>query len=64
LASTIADARASFSNYGSLSFVDVFAPGQIVITSWFGSTTVTSMVWVKSSFGFFLPIELTLLCIG
>ncbi|CDO71600.1 hypothetical protein BN946_scf184911.g70 [Trametes cinnabarina] len=38
-ASTIADARASFSNYGSV--VDIFAPGQNVISSWIGSTTVS-----------------------
>lgn len=37
-ASTIADARASFSNYGSV--VDIFAPGQNVISSWIGSSSV------------------------
>ncbi|KAG6908317.1 hypothetical protein DXG01_005293 [Tephrocybe rancida] len=41
-ASTIADARASFSNFGSV--VDVFAPGQNVISSWIGSTTATPHV--------------------
>ncbi|KAF9468269.1 serine protease [Collybia nuda] len=41
-ASTIADARASFSNYGSV--VDVFAPGQNVISSWIGSTTATNNI--------------------
>ncbi|KAI0639444.1 serine protease [Trametes polyzona] len=41
-ASTIADARASFSNYGSV--VDIFAPGQNVISSWIGSTTATNNI--------------------
>ncbi|KAG5640906.1 hypothetical protein DXG03_006680 [Asterophora parasitica] len=41
-ASTIADARASFSNYGSV--VDVFAPGLNVISSWIGSTTATNQI--------------------
>ncbi|PPR05984.1 hypothetical protein CVT24_004621 [Panaeolus cyanescens] len=41
-ASTFADARASFSNYGSV--VDVFAPGQNVISSWIGSTTATNSI--------------------
>ncbi|KAJ3488940.1 hypothetical protein NLI96_g2489 [Meripilus lineatus] len=41
-ASTIADARASFSNYGAV--VDVFAPGQNVISSWIGSTTATNNI--------------------
>ncbi|KAF8647480.1 hypothetical protein AX16_006685 [Volvariella volvacea WC 439] len=39
---TIADSRASFSNYGSV--VDVFAPGQNVISTWIGSTTATNSI--------------------
>ncbi|KAJ3483606.1 hypothetical protein NLI96_g6203 [Meripilus lineatus] len=41
-ATTIADARASFSNFGAV--VDIFAPGQNVISSWIGSTTATPHV--------------------
>ncbi|CAA7269772.1 unnamed protein product [Cyclocybe aegerita] len=41
-ASTIADARASFSNYGAV--VDVFAPGANVISSWIGSNTATNSI--------------------
>ena len=41
-ASTIADARASFSNYGSI--VDIFAPGQNIISTWIGSTTATNNI--------------------
>jgi cerevisin len=41
-ATTIADARASFSNYGSV--VDIFAPGQNVISTWIGSTTATNNI--------------------
>ncbi|KDR69795.1 hypothetical protein GALMADRAFT_282499 [Galerina marginata CBS 339.88] len=37
-ASTIADARASFSNFGPI--IDVFAPGLNVLSSWIGSDTV------------------------
>ncbi|KAG8932375.1 subtilisin-like serine protease [Tulasnella sp. 418] len=41
-ASTISDARASFSNYGSV--VDIFAPGQDIISTWIGSTTATNRI--------------------
>ncbi|TEB37925.1 serine protease [Coprinellus micaceus] len=41
-ASTITDTKASFSNYGSI--VDIFAPGQNVISSWIGSTTATNNI--------------------
>ncbi|KAF9523111.1 serine protease [Crepidotus variabilis] len=41
-ASTIADARASFSNYGSV--VDIFAPGQDVISAWGTSDTATNQI--------------------
>ncbi|KAG5651131.1 hypothetical protein H0H81_009764 [Sphagnurus paluster] len=41
-ASTIADARASFSNFGAV--VDIFAPGQNVISSWIGSNTATNTI--------------------
>ncbi|KIO19642.1 hypothetical protein M407DRAFT_30713 [Tulasnella calospora MUT 4182] len=41
-ASTIADARASFSNYSSV--VDIFTPGQNVILAWIGSTTATNNI--------------------
>ena len=36
------DARASFSNYGSL--IDVFAPGVGILSSWIGSTTATNTI--------------------
>lgn len=38
-ATTSADARSSFSNYGSL--VDIFAPGTNILSSWIGSTSAT-----------------------
>jgi subtilisin family serine protease len=41
-ASTSSDARASFSNYGSV--VDIFAPGQNILSSWIGSTTATNTI--------------------
>lgn len=36
------DARASFSNYGSI--LDVFAPGVGVLSSWIGGTTATNTI--------------------
>ncbi|KIO19645.1 hypothetical protein M407DRAFT_16094 [Tulasnella calospora MUT 4182] len=41
-ATTIADVMASFSNYGPL--VDIYAPGQNVISSWIGSKTATKNI--------------------
>ncbi|KAG5640867.1 hypothetical protein DXG03_006771 [Asterophora parasitica] len=41
-ASTIADARASFSNYGAV--VDVFAAGDKVISAWIGGPTATNNI--------------------
>ncbi|KAI1797922.1 serine protease [Ganoderma leucocontextum] len=41
-ASTIADARASFSNFGSI--VDIFAPGQDVISAWIGGVNNTNNI--------------------
>ena len=39
-ASDIADARASFSNYGSCS--DLYAPGVSILSTWIGSNTATT----------------------
>lgn len=39
---TIRDVRASFSNFGRL--VDIWAPGQNVISSWIGSSTATKNI--------------------
>jgi len=36
------DARASFSNFGSL--LDIFAPGVNILSSWIGSTTATNTI--------------------
>jgi subtilisin family serine protease len=41
-ASTISDARASFSNFGSV--VDIFAPGQSITSAWYTSTTATRTI--------------------
>jgi cerevisin len=41
-ASTIGDARSSFSNYGAV--VDIFAPGTGITSSWIGSTTATNNI--------------------
>ncbi|KAM5536221.1 hypothetical protein V8D89_010120 [Ganoderma adspersum] len=41
-ASTITDARASFSNFGSI--VDIFAPGQNVISAWIGGVNNTNNI--------------------
>lgn len=46
-ATTSANARASFSNYGAV--VDIFAPGQNILSTWTGSTSAT----VSSYFFFF-----------
>ncbi len=39
-ATTSTDARASFSNYGSC--LDIFAPGQSILSAWYTSDTATS----------------------
>ncbi|KAL4941537.1 alkaline protease 1 [Aspergillus oleicola] len=41
-ASTVNNARAYFSNYGSV--VDVFAPGQNILSAWIGSNTATDTI--------------------
>ncbi|CAG8594361.1 7363_t:CDS:2 [Paraglomus occultum] len=41
-ASTIEDARASFSNYGEC--VDIFAPGKDILSAWIGSDTATNTI--------------------
>ncbi len=41
-ATTISDARASFSNFGSC--VDIFAPGQAIKSDWFLSDTATNTI--------------------
>ncbi|KAG5652708.1 hypothetical protein H0H81_004021 [Sphagnurus paluster] len=41
-ASTITDARASFSNYGAV--VDIFAPGQTILSAWPGAADATPHV--------------------
>ncbi|RDW65929.1 S8 family peptidase [Aspergillus mulundensis] len=41
-ASTVGNARASFSNYGTV--VDVFAPGQDILSAWIGSTSATNTI--------------------
>ncbi|RXW14513.1 hypothetical protein EST38_g11343 [Candolleomyces aberdarensis] len=41
-ASTIADAKASFSNFGTV--IDVWGPGANVISSWIGSNTATRSI--------------------
>lgn len=41
-ASTNADVRASFSNYGNC--VDLFAPGQDITSTWIGSNTATNTI--------------------
>ncbi|KAG6823026.1 hypothetical protein H0H92_011678, partial [Tricholoma furcatifolium] len=41
-ASTINDARASFSNYGAV--LDVFAPGKDILSAWIGNPTATNMI--------------------
>ncbi|KAK4497133.1 hypothetical protein PRZ48_011583 [Zasmidium cellare] len=41
-ASTSSDERASFSNYGPL--VDIFAPGEDILSSWIGSPSATNTI--------------------
>jgi subtilisin family serine protease len=41
-ATTSSDARASFSNFGSV--VDIFAPGQAILSAWRTSDTATSTI--------------------
>ncbi|RYP54759.1 hypothetical protein DL769_010297 [Monosporascus sp. CRB-8-3] len=41
-ATTSGNARASFSNYGSV--VDIFAPGQSILSTWIGSTSATNTI--------------------
>jgi Subtilisin-like serine proteases len=41
-ATTNADARASFSNYGSC--LDIFAPGVNILSSWYTSNTATNTI--------------------
>lgn len=41
-ATTSADARASFSNYGAL--VDIFAPGNSILSTWIGGTSATNTI--------------------
>ncbi|KAL4782826.1 peptidase S8/S53 domain-containing protein [Aspergillus varians] len=41
-ASNRANARSSFSNYGSV--VDIFAPGESILSAWIGSTSATNTI--------------------
>ena len=71
-ATDIKNARASFSNYGTL--VDIFGPGVGVLSAWIGSDTATNSIsgtsmatphisglalYVKKAFGLASPADVT-----